>query len=91
METPLNLDVTKNVMFRNAEFCVRICKLEERYGQRGGFEMYNAANSNAYHVEGGLWFEDDGKTLCDYDGVFALPKPVIDLLRECGLDPSYAE
>ncbi len=86
-----NLDVTKNVMWRDREFCIRITKLEERYGHVGGFEMYDANNSNRYYVEGGLWFEDDGKTLCDYDGVFSLPPPICEFLREIGFDPSYAE
>lgn len=31
---------------------------------------------------GGLWF--DGKELSDYDGVYSLPKQVIDALRQMG-------
>jgi hypothetical protein len=35
-------------------------------------------------AEIGLWFEDDRKTLSDYDGVFALPSEAIQLLRDNG-------
>ena len=33
-------------------------------------------------IEGGLWFQ--GKTLVDYDGVFELPKKVIDTVVSFG-------
>lgn len=35
---------------------------------------------------GGLWFDKEGDTLTltDYDGVFELPKPVAEALRELG-------
>ena len=38
---------------------------------------------------GGLWFE--GKNLVDYDGVFELPKEVIQALRDTGfyVDPEF--
>lgn len=38
---------------------------------------------------GGLWFE--GKNLVDYDGVFELPKEVIQALRDLGfyVDPEF--
>ena len=40
---------------------------------------------------GGLWFE--GKNLVDYDGVFELPKEVIQALRDLGfyVDPEFFE
>lgn len=40
---------------------------------------------------GGLWFE--GKNLVDYDGVFELPKEVIQALRDTGfyVDPEFFE
>ena len=40
---------------------------------------------------GGLWFE--GKILVDYDGVFELPKEVIQALRDLGfyVDPEFFE
>ena len=42
--------------------------------------------------EGGLWFEynNQGKlAICDYDGYFALPEPVIQALIQFGCDVSY--
>jgi len=39
----------------------------------------------------GLWFEDDGKTLRDYDGVFSLPKEAIQLLEKNGYNADYAK
>jgi hypothetical protein len=39
----------------------------------------------------GIWCEEGTKILCDYDGVFALPDEVMDMLREQGFDVSYAE
>lgn len=42
--------------------------------------------------EGGLWFErqkDGTLFLCDYDGYFALPEPVIQALIGFGCDVSY--
>lgn len=40
---------------------------------------------------GGLWFK--GKNLVDYDGVFELPKEVIQALRDLGfyVDPEFFE
>ena len=44
---------------------------------------------------GGLWFglENGVTSLMDYDGVFQLPKPVVDALRELGyyVNPEYFE
>jgi hypothetical protein len=58
----------------------------------GWFELYDVKSGGGeYYAEGGLWFEDDSYTLCDYDGVYTLPKPVCDALRDMGFDPSYAE
>lgn len=39
----------------------------------------------------GLWFEDDKKTLRDYDGVFSLSKQAIELLEENGYNADYAK
>ena len=44
--------------------------------------------------EGGLWFErkkDGTLALCDYDGYFELPKPVIQALIQFGCDVSYLD
>jgi hypothetical protein len=60
------------------------------HGNSGWFEIYDdATGGEEWYAEGGLWF--DGKELTDYDGVFSLPKCVIDCLRTHGYDPSYAE
>ena len=48
---------------------------------------YGYFEHNIHGGGGGLWFEcsEDGKLeLIDYDGVFELPGPVIDILREGG-------
>ena len=42
-------------------------------------------------AEIGLWFEEDKKTLCDYDGVFSLPEQAIELLEENGYNADYAK
>ena len=39
----------------------------------------------------GLWFEDDLKTLRDYDGVFSLSSYAIKFLEEQGYDCEYAK
>jgi hypothetical protein len=55
----------------------------------GHFEIYDIESGGEDgYAEGGLWFK--GKELVDYDGVYALPKMVIDLLTKMGLDASYA-
>lgn len=47
------------------------------------------------HCEGGLWLQNG--ELVDYDGVFALPKPVFRILNKLGIkmdetfDPEYAD
>jgi len=38
--------------------------------------------SGDHHAEIGLWFE--GLELCDYDGVFFLPREVGEMLRDAG-------
>jgi len=53
----------------------------------GWFELYDIeSGGDEWYAEGGLWF--DGKTLTDYDGVFALPKCIEDKLEELGYDLS---
>jgi hypothetical protein len=41
-------------------------------------------------VDIGLWFEG-GKELCDYDGVFSLPKEAIIFLEAQGFNCEYAK
>jgi hypothetical protein len=56
-------------------------------GEDGWFELYDIeSGGDEWYAEGGLWFE--GKTLTDYDGVFALPKCIEDKLKELGYDLS---
>ena len=38
--------------------------------------------SGDHHAEIGLWFE--GKELCDYDGIFSLPREIGELLKRAG-------
>jgi hypothetical protein len=67
---------------------IRINESEDR--SEGFFEIYDIeTGGDDWYGEGGLWFI--GKELTDYDGVFALPRCVIDKLTELGYDASYAE
>ena len=51
--------------------------------ERGSFELYDEQTvGEDWYAEGGLWF--NGKDLIDYDGVFALPKPIEKKLIEMG-------
>ena len=53
----------------------------------GWFELYDIeTGGDDWYAEGGLWF--DGKTLTDYDGIFELPKFIVDKLNELGYDVS---
>ena len=49
---------------------------------RGSLEL-DIPGCNEY-ADIGLWFDDDKKTLVDYDGVFSLPHQGIQLLRDNG-------
>ena len=49
---------------------------------RGSLEL-DIPGCNEY-ADIGLWFDDDKKTLVDYDGVFSLPPQGIQLLRDQG-------
>ena len=56
----------------------------------GWFEIYDLeSGGEEWYAEGGIWF--DGKEVTDYDGVFSLPIPVIEKLREWGYDCSEVE
>ena len=54
-------------------YTIGICNEKKGYGY---FE------NNYTGTEGGLWFE--GRLLVDYDGVFFLPEPVINVLLDLG-------
>ena len=52
-------------------------------GNYGWFELYDIETGGEdVYAEGGLWFK--GKYLVDYDGVFELPKYIMDKLVEMG-------
>ena len=54
-------------------------------GKRGYFEHLILGEEKG----GGLWF-DNGK-IYDYDGVYTLPKEVVDELKNRGVNISYLE
>ncbi len=56
----------------------------------GWFELYDVeSGGDDWYAEGSLQIED--KAITGYDGVFSLPIPVIDKLREWGYDVSEVE
>ncbi len=56
----------------------------------GWFEIYDVeTGGDEWYAEGGIWFK--GMTIVDYDGVFALPRCIIEKLREMGYDVSEIE
>lgn len=56
----------------------------------GWFEMYDVESGGEdWYAEGGLWIEDN--IITGYDGVFSLPEPVINKLKEWGYDVSEVE
>jgi len=65
----------KKTIIRNWEVCF------DSNAQYGCFEY------EINGTEGGLWFVDN--ELTDYDGVYELPKPVIEALQGFGLNVDY--
>lgn len=65
-------------------------KLYDNGDNTGNIEWYYEINGEGDEVSIGLWFEDGTKTLCDYDGVFELPKEAIELLEKHGYNADYA-
>jgi hypothetical protein len=56
----------------------------------GWFELYDTeSGGDEWYAEGGLWLSD--KLVTGYDGVFALPRCIIDKLKELGYDTSEVE
>jgi len=56
----------------------------------GWFEIYDVeTGGDEWYAEGGIWFK--GMTIVDYDGVFALPRCIIEKLKEMGYDVSEVE
>tara|TARA_R100000544_G_scaffold21201_1_gene10399 strand:- start:299 stop:538 length:240 start_codon:yes stop_codon:yes gene_type:complete len=54
----------------------------------GWFELCGAnEHTEDEHAEGGIWCE--GMEITDYDGVYEMPKPIIDWLEEQGFDISW--
>jgi hypothetical protein len=65
-------------------------------GLTAGFEVYDReTGGDEWHAEGGLWFEADTEKeqmrLYDYDGVFALPSGVLEILRAEGINVEECE
>ena len=60
---------------------------EKEYGY---FEFYDVkTGGEKWYAEGGLWF-DNGE-LTDYDGVFALPPFIWEMLEKKGLNVDYVK
>jgi hypothetical protein len=56
----------------------------------GWFEIYDVeSGGDEWYAEGGIWFK--GMTIVDYDGVFALPRCIIEKLKGMGYDVSEVE
>jgi len=56
----------------------------------GWFEIYDTeTGGDEWYAEGGIWFK--GMTIVDYDGVFALPRCIIEKLKEMSYDVSEIE
>jgi len=51
----------------------------------GGFELSDVESGGHDFYSAGMLGIDDG-VLYDYDGVFELPKEVLDILKEMGID-----
>ena len=61
-------------------------------GNRGCIEWEVDYDNGEYDCETiGLWLEEGTKILCDYDGVFSMPKQAIELLEQCGYNSDYAK
>ena len=65
-------------------------------GITAAFEIFDVeTGGDEWHAEGGLWFEADTEKeqmrLFDYDGVFALPEGVLEILRAEGINVEGCE
>lgn len=65
-------------------------------GLTAGFEVFDEeTGGDEWYAEGGLWFEADTEKeqmrLYDYDGVFALPEGVLEILRAEGINTEEGE
>jgi hypothetical protein len=71
----------------NVELEVTVGIKSEDYGW---FELYDVkSEGDAWYAEGSL--EIEGKSIVGYDGVFSLPEPVIDKLKEWGYNTDEVE
>lgn len=71
----------------NIELNVTIGIKDDEYGW---FELYDTeSGGDEWYAEGGLWLTD--KVVNGYDGVFALPRCIIDKLKELGYDTTEVE
>lgn len=63
----------------NIELQVTVGINDDSYGW---FEIYDVeTGGEEWYAEGGLWI-DENKMITDYDGVFSLPRSVIQKLQE---------
>jgi hypothetical protein len=74
---------------RGTELEVTVGIKSEDYGW---FEVYDTkTGGERAYAEGGLWFDKDENStyLRDYDGVFELPKYIMDKLEEWGYNMDW--
>jgi hypothetical protein len=83
-ESPINRETSfgETNLSKNAKSIITV-KIQHN---GTGFFEWEIAELDEY-VEGGLWFEN--RELVDYDGVFDLPKQLVDYLQKNGYDMDY--
>lgn len=66
------------------------CTIGIKDEEYGWFEIYDEeSGGDEWYAEGGLWFK--GKRITMYDGVFALPRCILQKLEEIGYNISEIE
>ena len=86
----LTLENSFGIIRENAEVKLN-CTVGIKDHTYGWFEVFDDEDNEGqdWHAEGGLWF--DNWEVTDYDGVFSLPKGVIELLKENGYNTEKVE
>jgi hypothetical protein len=86
----LTLENSFGIIRENAEVKLN-CTVGIKDHTYGWFEVFDDEDNEGqdWHAEGGLWF--DNWEVTDYDGVFSLPKGVIELLKENGYNTEEVE
>ena len=87
-----NIDRYGRVVIETKNFTVTLWSSNDDFNisvnptkDRGSFEH----NRLGEDCGGGLWFRDN--KLIDYDGVYYLPKEVVTILKEQGINTEYVE